>query len=86
MMRLIPHVEQIRSRADFEPHRPRTPIDHFAAERDASPQAGPASEHLAVGAAASRRHGTAASAADVIASRYFLFKSIDDLDLSRLDL
>ena len=53
-------------RRGFEPQRPGTPIGRFAAERDAGPQAGPASGSLAIGTATSRRRGTAAGAADVI--------------------
>ena len=63
------HAQQIRPRRGFEPQRPRTPIGRLAAERDAGSQAGPASGSLALVAAACRRRGTAAGAADVIASR-----------------
>jgi DNA polymerase-4 len=68
------HAQPIRPRRGFEPQRPRTPIDRFAAKRDAGSKAGPASGSLAIGAAACRRRGATVSAADVIASRRFPLK------------
>jgi hypothetical protein len=47
-------------------------------ERDAGSQAGPASGRLAVGAAASRRRGTAAGSADLIASRTWNWEQFYD--------
>ena len=53
------HAQQIRPRRGFEPQRPGTPVGRFAAERDAGPQAGPASGRLAVLVARRMRNRTA---------------------------
>ena len=48
---------RIGPRRGFEPQRPRTPIGRFAAERDAGPQAGPASRYLGFPSLQSKESG-----------------------------
>ncbi|MGY4498346.1 nucleotidyltransferase/DNA polymerase involved in DNA repair [Bradyrhizobium sp. GM24.11] len=59
------HAQPILACGHIEPSRARTRCYQPAKERDAGPQAHPASGRLAVGIAACRRHGTATCATDV---------------------